>query len=496
MFRQLMCVGCVVVLFSQPATARTEDVFVPPLATVRVAPAPVEETDSPTDVRLSLVVGEDGRVSSVEVVQSGGDERDQAAIEAARAWQFEPGRMGDQPVVSRVPLTFRFEPSDEAPDDGLAALEAELAAELDSLQLDPQSSPAPVVEAPNSSVGYGLSNSLNPSISANGLFLAGWSSRHDEEAGEHSESEHSDEGHGGLETGLFVQEVEVLLSSVVDPYFRADLALAAHADEIGFEEAYLTTLSLPMISLRVGQMFATVGRHNRLHTHAFPFIEAPMPWSALLGSEGLSDPGLSAELLLPTPFYAELTGQAFMGDWHFLEPTEADEADARENSDFGYVGHLKTLWEVGESTTIEIGGSYVGGRAASGDWSHLAGADLTLKWRPIQAERYTGLDWTVEYLVADAGSSEHSGAEGGGYSSLRYQFGQRWWVQGRGALLGFPEAERGTNWKTEALIGFIPSEFSALRLQYAYEQSEGEDPVQQLFLQAVFSIGSHPAHAY
>ena len=46
------------------------------------------------------------------------------------------------------------------------------------------------------------------------------------------------------------------------------------------------------------------------------------------------------------------------------------------------------------------------------------------------------------------------------------------------------------------VVGFVPSEFTAFRLQYAAEAPEAGDIVHEVFLQAVVSIGSHPAHAY
>lgn len=390
-------------------------------------------------------------------------------------------------------------------DTSLTDLEAELAAELAGIEEERNatSSSSTIVGSASS---RGLSNVFNPAISANGLVLAGWSGR---EEGEHADEEHSEHEHAEhLETGLHLQEVELLLSAIVDPFFRADLTLAAHSDEIGFEEAYLSTLEIPRMTLRVGRIFANLGRHNGLHTHAFPFLTVPLPHRELLGSEGLGDIGISADVLLPLPFFTEINLQVFDGDWAIFEGSthaepaadgDSDEsaADARNPEDFAYVGHLKTMFDFGDSTTIEIGGSYIGGRNGFDAWTHVVGADLTLKWRPVDAERYRSFDWTTEYLWVDRQQADQAQV-GGAYSSLRYHFAQQWWAQARGAVLGIPTDNDDLVYRAETLFAFIPSEFSAIRLQYAYEtaEEEHEDPAHEIFVQAIFSIGSHPSHAY
>ena len=65
-------------------------------------------------------------------------------------------------------------------------------------------------------------------------------------------------------------------------------------------------------------------------------------------------------------------------------------------------------------------------------------------------------------------------------------------------MLGLPQGDSARVYRGEALIAFVPSEFSALRLQYAIEdQDQGAAaPVHEVFAQAVFSIGPHPAHTY
>jgi hypothetical protein len=346
----------------------------------------------------------------------------------------------------------------------------------------------------------GLSNVMNPAISANGLLLGGWTSRDGADA--------MDE-RGDLETGPSIQELEIALSAIVDPYFRADIVVAgvpAEA-EIGFEEAYVTTLEIPQLNVRAGLFKAALGRHNLLHTHAFPFLTGPLPWRAFLGPEGLADAGLSLDLLVPFPFYVEVTSQVFAGEWGPFtggiedDPmTAVDESvpDARNPEDFAYVEHLKTLFDLSTSTTLEIGGSYLGGRNGWRGLTSLVGADVTVKWRPVDAERYQGLDWQSEWVWIDRERAPGERPVGGAYSHLRYHVDQRWWAQVRGAVLGVPDGGQDRVLRGEALAAFVPSEFSALRLQYGIERSDapGASFTHDAFFQMVFSIGPHPAHAY
>ncbi len=383
--------------------------------------------------------------------------------------------------------------------------EAEIAKELgeiqDSTQAQQASLPAsPTPKSPASSAGP--SNAFNPALSGTVSMFAGGTSRAAD-----AEEEEGHAGPGHLSSGLMLQEVELRFSAIIDPYLRADITLSGHLDEIAFEEAYLTTLSLPSITVRAGKMIANVGRHNLLHTHAYPFITAPLPWRVLLGPEGLRDTGVSADILLPLPFYTELNIQAFAGDWPMMEAERGDDPttavdefrpDQRRDEDLAYVGHLKTVHEFGLSTTLELGGSYVGGNNGHGELSHTVGGDLTVKWRPVDAERYTSLEWAAEYLWVQKNGASGDKEVGGVYTSLRYQFAQRYWLQGRAALLGVPAGAEGPIWRGEILFAVVPSEFSTVRLQYAVEGpvDGSSSPIHELFLQAVVSIGSHPAHAY
>lgn len=386
-----------------------------------------------------------------------------------------------------------------------SAEEAEIAAEMAAMQEAQAAegggadSPPPASESSGATgSSRGLSNLMNPAISAAGTLVGGFSSRADGTVGGAPDD---------LRSGIDVQEVEIRASAIVDPFFRADVSITGNTEGIAVEEAFITTLELPRLTLRAGQFAANLGRHNILHTHAFPFITAPLPWRALLGPEGLRSPGVSADLLLPLPFYAELNAQVFAGEWSLLEGSIPDDPltvanesvpDRRSDRDLAYVGHLKTLFDLGEPTTLELGVSYLGGRNGFGGFTNVVAGDVTLKWRPLESERYFGFDWTTEYLWVQRGEAPSDRTTGGAYTAMRLQFGQQWWIQVRGALLGLPAGDAGRVWRAEALAAFVPSEFSAIRLQYAIEADESgaAPPVHEVFAQMVFSVGPHPAHAY
>lgn len=405
---------------------------------------------------------------------------------------------------SDVDVTAVTEPDAGASPDS-SAEEAEIAAELAAIQAAQAGEEVGTDGAPHagessgaSASSRGLSNLLNPAISVVGVAYGGYSSRREGSSGGAPDD---------LTTGFTLQEVELRASAVVDPFFRADISLTGNAESVGFEEAYLTTLELPRVTIRAGQFAANVGRHNILHTHAFPFITAPLPWRALLGPEGLRDPGVSADLLLPLPFYAEINAQVFGGEWPMLEGSIADDPltpldeavpDGRAARDLAYVGHLKTLFELGDPTTLELGASWLGGRNGFGGFTNVVAGDVTLKWKPIESERYFGFDWTTEYVWVQRGDAPTQRTIGGAYTAVRLQFAQRWWVQLRGAVLGLPARGVERAWRAEALAAFVPSEFSAIRLQYAIEADESgaAPPLHEVFAQLVFSVGPHPAHAY
>lgn len=59
-------------------------------------------------VVLLVSVGIDGSVSDATVAESAGDAFDRAALDAVRQWKFTPARRGNELIVSRIRVPFRF----------------------------------------------------------------------------------------------------------------------------------------------------------------------------------------------------------------------------------------------------------------------------------------------------------------------------------------------------------------------------------------------------
>ena len=344
----------------------------------------------------------------------------------------------------------------------------------------------------SASSGKGILNSFNPAISVNGLFGGGYST--DLDATQQMTNPN-------FQNGFNFQEAEFQFTADVDPYFNANFILAVdRAGEVEIEEGYVTSERLPYdllprdTSLKTGKFYAAFGKHNLLHAHQFPFIDRPLINQAAFGDEGLNEPGVGLSYLLPTSWFSELTFQGLAGENENLFLSSGDSKPRG-----AYLGHWKNFFDLSDSTTLEFGNSYIGGRNSDAGHrlSQAIGADLTMKWRPLQTATEKALIWQNEYIYFSRDRERPPSSRGGGfYSSLQYQFARNWWIQGRYDLLGVPRLDEGRNNRWTTLLALVPSEFSALRLQHSYTTQSHGKSVNEILLQMSFTIGSHPAHRY
>jgi hypothetical protein len=345
----------------------------------------------------------------------------------------------------------------------------------------------------------GISKAFNPALSVNGLFYGLASSLNNPEGED-------------LEPGLKVQEVEVKFSANVDVYLRGDVTLAMHGAEqvaVDVEELFLTTLTLPAgLQARFGRMNAPFGLHNRLHTHAFPFIDPPLINAAVFGPvDGFRDNGLEISWLAPMPWFLELRGAVYEGENELV-------FDAADQEDLAALGRIENLWDLGDSATLRLGGSYTWGHhplpvgpagIEAEVISQVWGGDAQLKWRPVDWKRRAAAVLQAEYL-------HHRMLDGvnwsepldGFYTHLLVQVSRRWWVQGRydetwmhknyWSLEG-PVDKTQVDHRWSGAVAFVPSEFQAYKIGYEARDRAGE-PEYRTWLQVNVTLGSHPAHAY
>lgn len=357
-----------------------------------------------------------------------------------------------------------------------------------------QDAPPPPPPPPATQIFPGL---MNPSISANGLFLAGAQWNDGElapplwAAGEEEAPPAGGETFG---TGLAVQEVEVQLKSAVDPYFDANLVFAIPGVEgLEIEEGYVTWKSLPRVLVNVGKLKEPFGRENLTHTHALLTVDRALISQRVFGEEGLNDVAANAQVLLPTPWFAELTVGVDAGANDVV-------LGAGEAAGVGTMAHLRNLFDLGPTWTLELGASGLTGLAGAGGRSVVSGVDLTVKGHGRGRGQFRRLVWQNEVIFFDRYDGGHAESVSGLYSTLEGSFSRRVWLGGRFDLVGLtpdPAApDAGRTLGATAIAVFAPTEFSALRLQGQRQFLPDGHTVDSVVGQLNFTIGAHPAHAY
>jgi hypothetical protein len=324
----------------------------------------------------------------------------------------------------------------------------------------------------------GTSREFNPAISLNSLLLASWR-----------------DPRSDLD-GLEVQELELAMSAVVDPYFTADVFVAYEPDpegpeaEVAIEEVFVTTTSLPAgLAVRGGRFFIPFGRHNQLHAHLFPLVEAPLAVRSILAEESAGDVAVEAQYSPDLSWYLNLRG--FVGDG----AVEGVFDGASRELALG--GRAESLWDLTEATTFEAGASiWDGVYAESPSRRTLFGADVRLKYRDPRTNQGRIVDWVTE-LVWDHVADRNGKV--GLYTVARYRFARVWWVGAGYSWSSFiPEgtSNRENEHEVRGQLAFAQSEYTALRADLSWlDPAESEREVAIQF-QLNFNIGSHPTHSY
>ena len=291
-----------------------------------------------------------------------------------------------------------------------------------------------------------------------------------------------------------LDEAEIAFQAFVDPYAKANFFFSVTPEGIDVEEGYANFVALPYgLTAKVGKMKAFFGKDNTWHTHVRPWADQPLVIHNFFGDEGLNDRGISVSKVIDNPWnvYLEATGEAFSGEVENV-------FDRHGQNDLFYNAHLKAFRDITENNNIEVGTSYARGSLAGADTGHnqFDGIDLTYRWKPLQRGLYRSMIARLEAITNDRSGFGRNLK--GFYSSLDYQFAQRWFAGVRLDAADRPvDGERFTDRGASATLTFWPSEFSQVRGQLRHTRyGDVGRAVNELLFQLQFAIGAHGAHSF
>jgi hypothetical protein len=314
--------------------------------------------------------------------------------------------------------------------------------------------------------------------------------------------------HDPMETGFHLQQVEVAFSHNVDPYFRFDSFLIFTQFGVEVEEAYGTTLALPLNSqVRLGQFLTRFGRFNATHPHAWMFVDQMLTHGKFFGGENNRGPGVETSVLLPLPWYIEVVGSATdaRGGATARSFYGGTRAPIRSPADLQYTTAIKQFFPLSDHWSLSWGlsGAFGPNPTGRGNRSDIYGTDLYLKWRPITAAGdLRQVSYQTELLHRRRQIPGGLLADHGLYQYLIWRFAQRWdtgvrheWVS------GLPDDPLDPDWTSNrqrfsGQLTFFPTEFSRLRAQVNHDRPGWTDPYWGAFFAVELSIGAHGAHAF
>lgn len=332
--------------------------------------------------------------------------------------------------------------------------------------------------------------------------------------------------------GFSVDDSELVLAANIDPYFRGYFNAALNDDSVGVEEAWFQTLALGAgLSVKGGRFRSAIGYQNEQHPHAWDFATNSLMYQVLFG-EGYSNDGLQLKWVAPTDLFTELGGE--IGRGANFPGTDRNQNGVGSYTLFGHVGG-----DLGVSHSWRGGVSYLSTRAVdrSGSLSDFAGAgvdtaftgdsttwlaDFVWKWAPLgnpavnnfklaaelfRREEDGSLDCEGGGLCGTGTLGRYRATQYGGYLQGVYQFMPYWRGGYRYDLLdpgsrdfgdhnaSLPRPDHRPS-RHSLMVDYSPSEFSRLRLQYTRDRaSEGQEE-NQWYLQYIYSLGTHGAHAF
>jgi hypothetical protein len=290
-----------------------------------------------------------------------------------------------------------------------------------------------------------------------------------------------------------MNEAELSLQAIVDPFARADFFLAFSPEGVEIEEGFITFPTLPFgLLAKAGKLKQQVGKANTLHAHSLPWIDRPLVNQNLLGGEeGLADAGVSVSRLIPNPWlFLEATGEVFRGSSGVFS--------SHSRGDLSYVGRLRGYQDVTDNTNVDIGASVAWGRNDAGpDFStRVVGIDATLRYRPLERAIYRRFIGRSELFWSRRQQPDGDASAFGMYASGEYQLSRRWFAGARYDWSERADDPSLVDKGPSLLLTFWPSEFSQVRGQYRRTRFAEGVTSNEVLVQLLFSIGAHGAHIF
>jgi hypothetical protein len=389
---------------------------------------------------------------------------------------------------------------------------------------------ASAMPAPPAGASGGGANAFNPAIS---LILSGiYSNTSKDPANYAITGFHLPPGAeiGPGTRGLSLSETELGFAASIDPWLRGAANISVRPDDtVGVEEAFIQTTALGNgFSLKAGRFFSGIGYLNPLHAHTWDFVDNPLAYQAMLGTQ-YGDDGLQLTWIAPIDQYLEFGAELGRG---YTYPG----SNTSRNAPGMAALYAHTGGDIDDSQSWRAGISLLGAKAT--DQSLLAtdanGAavtnaftgntrvwvvDAVWKWAPDGNGTRTNFKLQGEYLnstrsgdlVYDIGNTDSAGTyravQSGWYVQGVYQFMPHWRAALRTERLNAGSPDYGLNaasfaangyapTKNTLMVDFNPSEFSRVRLQVAQDRARQGFVDNQLFLQYQVSLGAHGAHGY
>lgn len=337
------------------------------------------------------------------------------------------------------------------------------------------------------------------------------------------------------ENRFFPREIELAFFGQIDPYARGEIRIEAGEESAGQEtavslaEAHLTLLTLPFnTQLKMGQMRNRYGWSNQIHAHDLPWTDVPGVHRAFFGEEGLVEKGAELTWVPDLPFYLEFLAGVFDGD------NEAAFGRGKITEPL-VTGRIRGFFEFADEHALQVGVSVAHGLSAERQRHTLPGFDVRYKFKPdgwthplltLGGEGIWSLrrrEVTREITVA--GDLEDTDGDGipdtpaavpvtvgqhrtftrfGWYAYGEVQPFRRWAGGLRFDKVQLPD--RGFEWAIQPYVTFWPSEFLRFRLGYKLTERSQDTGfstdqasarhVNELFFQATFVLGAHPAHPF